>query len=107
MTSCAILCAASSRGERADGYVGTAPVTAFPPNGYGLYNMCGNAWEWCSDTWDAGDDSERVMRGGSYLCHPSYCNRYRVAARSRSHPDSGAGNNGLRVAQQRYDAGPG
>lgn len=82
-----------------DGFVGTAPVTAFPPNGYGLYNICGNVWEWCSDTWDVGDDSERVMRGGSYLCHSSYCNRYRVAARSRSDPDSGAGNNGLRVAR--------
>jgi formylglycine-generating enzyme required for sulfatase activity len=88
-----------------DGYVGTAPVTAFDPNGFGLYNMCGNVWEWCADPWEPGGESPRVMRGGSYLCHASYCNRYRVGARSKSDPDSGSGNNGLRVARDIADAG--
>jgi len=95
-----------------DGYVGTAPVGAFPPNGFGLFNVAGNVWEWCQDPFapstdrdDAPDDPAalpaavmRVIRGGSYLCHDSYCNRYRVAARSSNGPDSTTGNMGFRVA---------
>jgi sulfatase modifying factor 1 len=81
-----------------DGYLGTAPVDAFQPNAFGLYNVSGNVWEWCSDAWDTRSGA-RVMRGGSYLCHASYCNRYRVAARSRNDPDSGSGNNGFRVVR--------
>jgi formylglycine-generating enzyme required for sulfatase activity len=88
-----------------DGYTGTAPVDAYPPNGYGLFNVAGNVWEWCEDRWSApdqpaarGDDAERVMRGGSYLCHESYCNRYRVAARTRNAPDAATGNLGFRCA---------
>jgi len=80
-----------------DGFLGTAPVDAFEPNGFGLYNVAGNVWEWCSDRWDFSSDA-RVMRGGSYLCHSSYCNRYRVAARSQNDPSSGGGNNGFRLA---------
>jgi formylglycine-generating enzyme required for sulfatase activity len=80
-----------------DGYAGTAPVDAFLPNGFGLFNVSGNVWEWSADRWTAGDDS-RVMRGGSYLCHQSYCNRYRVAARTNNTPDSSAGNIGFRLA---------
>ena len=84
----------------ADGFYGTAPVDAFPPNGYGLYNMTGNVWEWCSDEFSRGSPN-RSTRGGSYLCHASYCRRYRVAARSSMEPDSTTGNTGFRCVQDR------
>ncbi|WP_436927763.1 formylglycine-generating enzyme family protein [Halosimplex amylolyticum] len=96
----------------ADGYLATAPVDAYEPNGFGLYDVCGNVWEWCRDwfspdhhTTDAYDPEnptgpatgdERVMRGGSHLCHESWCNRYRLAARSSNDPESSAGNVGFR-----------
>ncbi|GAA0943486.1 formylglycine-generating enzyme family protein [Actinocorallia libanotica] len=83
-----------TRNTAEDGHTGTAPVTAFDPNGYGLYNVAGNVWEWCADLWGDG----RVLRGGSYLCHESYCNRYRVAARTANSPDSSSGNTGFRYA---------
>ena len=79
-----------------DGYRGTAPVTAFAPNGYGLHNMVGNVWEWV-DGWFA--PGNRVTRGGSYLCHDSYCNRYRTSARQGLTPDSSTGNVGFRVCR--------
>ncbi|MGB0112251.1 MAG: formylglycine-generating enzyme family protein [Ilumatobacteraceae bacterium] len=101
----------------ADGHAGTAPVRSYPANGYGLFEMTGNVWEWCADWFDANTyrasertsprvdpagppgGSHRVMRGGSYLCHESYCTRYRVAARSANTPDSSAGNIGFRVTR--------
>ncbi|WP_053653113.1 formylglycine-generating enzyme family protein [Micromonospora sp. NRRL B-16802] len=86
-----------------DGFVGTSPVTAFPPNGFGLYDVAGNVWEITAepwrDPWGRTLPGERVIRGGSYLCHDSYCNRYRVAARSRTTEDSSSGNTGFRVAR--------
>ena len=95
-----------------DGYSGTSPVEAYPPNGYGIYSITGNTWEWCADWFDAAfhrtaarenptgppDGSARVMKGGSFLCHKSYCNRYRVAARTSNTPDSSASNIGFRCA---------
>jgi formylglycine-generating enzyme len=108
-----------------DGYLTTAPVRTYEPNGYGLWQMVGNVWEWCADWYHPGyysvageadprgpdprgPDSRgldtgtaRVLRGGSYLCHDSYCDRYRVAARSSNTPDSAMGNAGFRTAAPR------
>lgn len=94
-----------------DGWLTTAAVGSFPPNGFGLYETVGNVWEWCADWWDPGyytsspvtnprgpsHGAGRVMRGGSYLCHDSYCNRYRTAARSSNTPDSSTANLGFRT----------
>jgi formylglycine-generating enzyme required for sulfatase activity len=79
-----------------DGWIGTCPVDAYEPNGIGMLNTSGNVWEWCADRFDR---QTRAIRGGSYLCHASYCNRYRVAARSFNTPDSSTGNMGFRVAR--------
>lgn len=91
-----------------DGWLGTAPVDAYPPNGFGLHNVVGNVWEWCADpflpqgptTGASAPDGETTMatiRGGSYLCHDSYCHRYRVSARSGNTVTSSTGNMGFRV----------
>jgi formylglycine-generating enzyme len=87
-----------NQNTRADGYFGTCPVDAFPPNGYGMYNVTGNVWEWTADWFDrafrtrdrrhdpAGPPtgSHKVQKGGSHLCHSSYCRRYRARTCFRS-----------------------
>jgi sulfatase modifying factor 1 len=102
-----------SRNTLDDGYLGTCPVGAFPPNGHGLHNTSGNVWEWCRDWFHASyhrngprvdpagppRGEAKVIRGGSYLCHASYCNRYRVAARSSNTANSSTGNMGFRCAR--------
>lgn len=85
-----------------DGYPGTCPVDRFKQNIFDMYNIVGNVWEWTSSMWDENDRSNppnRVKKGGSYLCHESYCYRYRCAARSQNTEDSSAGNLGFRCAK--------
>lgn len=88
----------------ADGWIGTCPVDAFPANAFGLHNSTGNVWEWTSDVCTVPDEpptevnGRMVMKGGSYLCHESYCRRYRPAARSGNTIDSAAGNVGFRCS---------
>lgn len=108
-----------------DGFYGTAPVQSFAPNGYGLYDMAGNVWEWCADwyrpdyyhtsnypegignpqgpasSYDPDEPTvpKRVQRGGSFLCHDSYCSSYRVAARMKASPDTGLSHAGFRCVR--------
>ena len=115
-----------SENTAADGYEGTSPVKAFPPNGYGLYDMGGNVWSWCSDWYrpdyyqtldatkptknpqgppDSNDPGEpgvpkRVLRGGSFLCAERYCTRYLVGSRGKGAPDSAAPNIGIRCVKE-------
>lgn len=108
-----------------DGFYGTAPVQSFPPNGYGLYDMAGNVWEWCQDKYDVdayqryaqqeltsnptGSDRyadprepytpKHIIRGGSFLCSDDYCSGYRVSRRMSSSKDSGFNHTGFRCAK--------
>ncbi len=93
----------------ADRYSSTAPAKSFEPNGYGLYNMVGNVWEWTSNTFRIRSLKKavkermqsmvgyRVLKGGSFLCHRSYCWRYRIAARSGNSPNSSSSHMGFRI----------
>jgi len=92
-----------------DGYAATAPAESFEPNGYGLYNMCGNVWEWTSGRLKITGRSKqskqhakhfkgtKLLKGGSFLCHTSYCFRYRIAARTGNTPDSTTTHQGFRL----------
>ena len=94
-----------------DGYDGTAPVTAYAANPYGFYNLTGNVWEWTADRFTTLhsprptrnptgplNGTARVAKGGSYLCHASYCYRYRTSSRQALSPTTTTGNLGFRVA---------
>ena len=114
------------RNFEADGFAGIAPVRSFPPNGYGLFEMCGNTWEWTTDWFAAQHHAEKplccgaeaarmasldpaqpaigiprkVVKGGSFLCAPSYCRRYRPAARHAQMVDSGMSHIGFRCVRR-------
>ena len=124
------------RNTKEDGFSGTSPVGSFPPNGYGLFDMGGNVWNWCQDVYHgaafeeragcergcvnpagpepgapekplAGDPSpslvpgalRRVTKGGSFLCHPDYCESYRPAARRGTTPDTATSHTGFRCVR--------
>lgn len=90
---------------------GTIPVRKFPANDWGLFDVVGQVWEWCADTFSAyyhlrtidanplmdGPGAKKSLRGGSFLCHDSYCNRYRLAARGSNSPHSTSSNTGFRI----------
>lgn len=104
--------------DLSDGYANTAPLETYGPNYYGCYQIIGNVWEWCSnparinlrdfleisaeDFWDqhqSSNDETYAMRGGSFLCHQTYCKRYRIAARNGNTGMSASNNIGFRCAK--------
>ncbi len=105
------------RDTGADGFTAPAPVLSFAPNGYGLYQMVGNVWEWTSEPFrvrsvnaaarriNAAARERKLLKGGSFLCHRSYCYRYRIAARTGNTPDSTSNHTGFRVVYDRPPPG--
>ena len=102
------------RNTREDGFALAAPVKSFPPNGYGLFDMAGNVWEWCSDAYRPYDGADPritfvpgslVVRGGSFLCNDSYCSSYRPSARMSQTPDTGMQHLGFRCVKDAPSAG--
>ncbi len=101
------------KNKKEDGFLVTAPVDSYEPNGFGLYNIAGNVWEWCYDWWDRNyhtnsssknplgikKNNLKVIKGGSYLCHASYCYRYRVGARASNTPNSSSCNLSFRCVR--------
>lgn len=95
-----------------DGYIGTAPAQSYKPNGYGLYNMVGNVWEFTSEVFKvrslkktaiaahAGKKGFKLSKGGSFLCHKSYCFRYRIAARNSTSIDTSTSHLGFRLVYE-------
>lgn len=88
-----------------DGFVRTSPIKSFPANGYGLHDMAGNVWQWTADWYRAGGDNEsvmprRVIKGGSFLCHESYCESYRPSARRGIAADTGSSHVGFRLVRR-------
>ena len=85
-----------------DGFAGTSPVRSFPPNGYGLYDMAGNVWQWTADRYVDVESAvpRRVIKGGSFLCHESYCESYRPSARRGAPPDTGSSHVGFRMVKR-------
>jgi formylglycine-generating enzyme required for sulfatase activity len=79
-----------------DGFQGRAPVGCFAPNGFGLYDMAGNVWEWTKDAWPD-DPGSRVIKGGSWLCADNYCRRYRPASRQAGDASLGTAHVGFRT----------
>mmetsp|Transcript_20739 Transcript_20739/g.37985 ORF Transcript_20739/g.37985 Transcript_20739/m.37985 type:complete len:144 (+) Transcript_20739:1609-2040(+) len=96
----------SARNTAVDGYLATAPVDAYgPQNAYGFYNLVGNVWEWTTTPWTTTDPrapppeaNAKVKKGGSFLCNPATCGRYRTSARMQFTADSAASNVGFRCA---------